>query len=181
MILFQSTHPVWGATTQGDGYYLVKHFNPRTPCGVRRGQILPRHHTQYYFNPRTPCGVRRLGVPAPTPADAGFQSTHPVWGATLQHNGEYVRLVISIHAPRVGCDDAGFPHLPSGIISIHAPRVGCDLARTRLSAVNWSIFQSTHPVWGATHYGLQLLKLKIISIHAPRVGCDRCDSPCVRR
>ena len=56
-----------------------------------------------------------------------FQSTHPVWGATMALS--YVNLTdrISIHAPRVGCDvtfvvDESW----SGLISIHAPRVGCD-------------------------------------------------------
>ena len=40
--LFQSTHPVWGATSSGDMYaFPLKNFNPRTPCGVRRqGAVL---------------------------------------------------------------------------------------------------------------------------------------------
>ena len=79
-------------------------------------------------------------------------------------------------------------------VSIHAPRVGCDPQRSRL----WSritMFQSTHPVWGATAQHRSEFVYSIgfnprtpcgvrpgvaqchntprqVSIHAPRVGCD---------
>ena len=33
-------------------------------------------------------------------------------------------------------------------------------------------FQSTRPVWGATHGGLFFMRRKAISIHAPRMGRD---------
>ena len=59
-----------------------------------------------------------------------FQSTRPVWGATLRLLLRLLRLLISIHAPRVG-RDATFP-------------------------IQWrfaAIFQSTRPVWGATAPG----------------------------
>ena len=101
------------------------------------------------FNPRTPCGVRRLY----------FRAFPPSKG-------------ISIHAPRVGCDFSGRddaihvfyfnPRTPCGVrhyicviglgschISIHAPRVGCDLKRGGFVGL-LCLFQSTHPVWGAT-------------------------------
>ena len=57
-------------------------FNPRTPCGVRlhNNSI---HARECHFNPRTPCGVRRRGVPLHRHFD-GFQSTHPLRGATCQ-------------------------------------------------------------------------------------------------
>ena len=58
-------------------------------------------------------------------------------------------LYISIHAPRVGCDQRGGRIISCGLISIHAPRVGCD--RIKCPTVNRKdVFQSTHPVWGAT-------------------------------
>ena len=58
---------------------------------------------------------------------AKFQSTHPVRGATpLQH-------VL----------DA------DGLISIHAPREGCDTTVEVAELLN--VFQSTHPVRGATY------------------------------
>ena len=101
-----------------------------------------------------------------------FQSTHPSWGATWLWIINCAVIIISIHAPIVGCDiekdkkpkfisyfnprtHRGVrPHIPTtaeGLseISIHAPIVGCDknvllLLKTR------KIFQSTHPSWGAT-------------------------------
>ena len=147
---FQSTHPVWGATKAvGGGPDKGGDFNPRTPCGVRRRRLSWSAVRPADFNPRTPCGVRRHAV--------GHRCSP---------------AVISIHAPRVGCDTpaggAGRgpndfnPRTPCGVrlpqfqgficrfkISIHAPRVGCDAATTL--------------TWDSA----------AISIHAPRVGCDR--------
>ena len=102
-----------------------------------------------YFNPRTPCGVRRGDV-SNLDTFGLFQSTHPVWGATQSPEARQSSPSISIHAPRVGCDQAYLywasntpfhfnPRTPCGVrlrryidrkleagISIHAPRVGCD-------------------------------------------------------
>ena len=55
-----------------------------------------------------------------------FQSTPPVWGATISLADVRPHVMISIHAPRVGGDkqlaDSGI----KTAISIHAPRVGGD-------------------------------------------------------
>ena len=56
---------------------------------------------------------------------------------------------ISIHAPREGCDPAENLHSGAFRISIHAPREGCD-ADLMDKALDRYIFQSTHPVRGAT-------------------------------
>ena len=56
-----------------------------------------------------------------------FQSTHPAWGATKEYSDDAEGYMISIHAPRVGCDD------------------DCTLAVKFVT-----VFQSTHPAWGAT-------------------------------
>ena len=105
-ILFQSTLPVWGATRQHSikklthGYFnprspcgerhilhstLVRgiDFNPRSPCGERR---VCSHHQSFfprYFNPRSPCGERPWTQATPVLPDPIFQSTLPVWGATV--------------------------------------------------------------------------------------------------
>ena len=51
--------------------------------------------------PRVGCDSGRLQIRAFTDK---FQSTHPVWGATIRaHVANYLTR-ISIHAPRVGCD-----------------------------------------------------------------------------
>ena len=128
------------------------------------------------FNPRTPCGVR-LSQLRHEPGEYGFQSTHPLRGATcgldlhldirLHFNPRTpcgVRLtlfrinktekIISIHAPLAGCDgSAGRSSARRHWISIHAPLAGCD-----------SAYESRHE----EKYG--------ISIHAPLAGCDSCRS-----
>ena len=81
------------------------YFNPRTPCGVRRCSNRRCIGCAGYFNPRTPCGVRpvsaasgyrirRISIHAPLAgcdyaavvrqgSRHGFQSTHPLRGATI--------------------------------------------------------------------------------------------------
>ena len=147
--VFQSTHPVWGATRSVVWLIYVKKFQSTHPVWGATGSFSlgVRHHPD--FNPRTPCGVRRIprGQNGKTPE---FQSTHPVWGATALNR---ISLMISL------------------------------------------LFQSTHPVWGATSVespctctacyfnprtpcGVRLEREasahleRMISIHAPRVGCD---------
>ena len=104
----------------------VSNFNPRTPRGVRpwtmcvvrtlsrfqsthpaRGatsRLLTVRRCRRDFNPRTPRGVR---PPPPLCAICrrSFQSTHPARGATRRVlHLLRLRHVISIHAPREGCD-----------------------------------------------------------------------------
>ena len=79
------------------------------------------------FNPRTPRGVRLLDS-----RDAALNA------------------IISIHAPREGCDVVLYmPSAAAEAISIHAPREGCD--------TRWLNF---------------IFLTLAISIHAPREGCD---------
>ena len=101
-----------------------------------------------------------------------FQSTRPVWGATVKTGGLRHPLQISIHAPRVGRD-----LVIRAAIALFIP------------------FQSTRPVWGATmQHGTRHFwphdfnprapcgarpaapaedyVTRKISIHAPRVGRD---------
>ena len=123
-----------------------------------------------HFNPRTPCGVR-LPKDGRRDRKNGFQSTHPLRGATVQNRSNKIIPIISIHAPLAGCDvrirlfqsrSSNFnPRTPCGVrpkyaakpsdgaqISIHAPLAGCDV-RCRPN--------SNPPA---------------ISIHAPLAGCD---------
>ena len=134
--------------TQSHHQHRHRHFNPRTPCGVRpsvrtrcsRCRRISIHAPRagcdnrmmlcgsswLNFNPRTPCGVRPLRFAAA--------------GTTLYFN------------PRTPCGVR-----PCTIkrcfmtfeISIHAPRAGCDRNSSK-NCQQWSTFQSTHPVRGAT-------------------------------
>ena len=103
---------------------------------------------------------------------------------------------ISIHAPLAGCDLT--PPPPDGgiTISIHAPLAGCDAGHGRskhrrgdfnprtpcgvrhlyTSCMRWPrIFQSTHPLRGATRSMRTNRGVRRISIHAPLAGCDASD------
>ena len=137
--------------------------------GATRKGLL-QHRPDLYFNPRSPCG-ERLCVAPYSACSRVFQSTLPVWGATVCAIVAHIVSDISIHAPRVGRD-----RLAVRIFRCHHdfnPRSPCGerpcvCAMYRLTQK----FQSTLPVWGATarcYFGSIGC---YISIHAPRVGSD---------
>ncbi len=209
--LFQSTHPVWGATDPIPWVYemdcisihaprvgcdpmqqaqlqLFNDFNPRTPCGVRPWLGLQDDAQGRDFNPRTPCGVRPAAIISTPRMPKQFQSTHPVWGATWEHQQMIDEMMISIHAPRVGCDGReDLEMLQKSQISIHAPRVGCDAVYRPIDKDHadfnprtpcgvrrpgdrgrpWGRrrFQSTHPVWGATANLYKVRGESLCSLH----------------
>ena len=57
------------------------------------------------------------------------------------------------------------------MVSIHAPREGCDLLVPQ-SRASPRMFQFTHPVRGATAKKAYAIVDIDVSIHAPREGCD---------
>ena len=171
-LIFQSTLPVWGATPKLSQPRSTRpNFNPRSPCGERRGGPVYGQRNNGDFNPRSPCGER----------------------LSASCDNVYC-FVISIHAPRVGSDVSTIcDNLNRFIISIHAPRVGSDQPKgiggnarqnfnprspcgerrnPRPSSWRRYNFQSTLPVWGATVYTGVYPYWYSISIHAPRVGSD---------
>ena len=114
------------------------------------------------------------------PTRCGFQSTHPVRGATLlQVRGRYVQP-ISIHAPRAGCDPP-FSIAAKIIfcISIHAPRAGCD-ALPRFRFCSMCNFNPRTPCGVRLRRSFLGFVFRPISIHAPRAGCDR-QTQCYQR
>ena len=155
-------------------FSLWTYFNPRTPCGVRRGinflrffsEIISIHaplagcdgirdwilQPPSYFNPRTPCGVRPSFI-SPVNTPLKFQSTHPLRGATVKGYLNGRRCLISIHAPLAGCD-----------------------SMVEASGAFDAIFQSTHPLRGATPPSHLIEHFVGISIHAPLAGCDNVPS-----
>ena len=102
----------------------------------------------------------------------GFQSTHPMRGATLRLGAHGAGHGISIHAPHAGCDNnTDKSPVRDPAISIHAPHAGCD-QEIREAAREQPPFQSTHPMRGATApSGVPQVPITI-SIHAPHAGCD---------
>ena len=166
------------------------------------------------FNPRAPCGARRGGG-AHGVCYAPFQSTRPVRGATRWRGGHAQCDGVSIHAPRAGRDVSSAGLTPSP--TCFNPRAPCgarpcpctdgdilggfqstrpvrgatasgagsgrhqEFQSTRpvrgaticiLGCLNANTFQSTRPVRGATS-GLFSWKNPLnVSIHAPRAGRD---------
>ena len=146
---FQSTHPARGATPrrmvqnrhgaisihaprEGCDVQIgrraqddAKHFNPRTPRGVRL-ENSPLYQNRVYFNPRTPRGVR-LQPGYECKVSDEFQSTHPARGATVL-DGVRGR----------GAPDFN-PRTPRGVRPSNRP-----------NQTYSERFQSTHPARGAT-------------------------------
>ena len=78
-----------------------------------------------------------------------FQFTHPGRGATLPPLLSPPKALVSIHAPREGCDIQGDSvYLYPSPVSIHAPREGCDALPEGVQPADK--FQFTHPGRGAT-------------------------------
>ena len=122
------------------------------------------------FNPRTHRGVRQIKTWLIFSNMIIFQSTHPSWGATQTINRLYIRIVISIHAPIVGCDMGTKIIEVYLIISIHAPIVGCDIVFRRLKMRGKISIHA--PIVGCDRSEVLLDLMQLISIHAPIVGCD---------
>ena len=124
---FQSTRPVRGAT-------LTPKHGKLSPCisihAPRAGRDPVRCVTRPLvqdFNPRAPCGARRGDIGGL--GSMGKISIHaPRAGRDAAQQVERRRQAISIHAPRAGRDANGKPCTVSTYISIHAPRAGRDAA-----------------------------------------------------
>ena len=144
------------------------------------------------FNPRSPCGERR-GISQATERTREFQPTLPVRGATRDSTAPLGHSPISTHAPRAGSDltrppkwrmqqkfqptlpvrgatPTTFPRLTSGIFQPTLPVRGATI-RFRGSRAG-SQFQPTLPVRGATLSHHDAKHIPHISTHAPRAGSD---------
>ena len=165
--VFQSTHPVRGAT--------VSRIS---------GRFWIRFQSTHPVRGATVDVIQIVNVVV-------FQSTHPVRGATESLLPARSTVGISIHAPRAGCDTVHHCY-PAGMypISIHAPRAGCDcrepdradrgrnfnprtpcgVRRCKLFMICTSNqFQSTHPVRGATKSDKS--KVEFLENFNPRTPC----------
>ena len=144
-------------------------FNPRTREGCDRlRRVDGEGHP--HFNPRTRegCDFKPLAV---------FHgrlviSIHaPARGATPVYNNFPLRFSISIHAPRMGCDQRTW--CAARMTGYFNPRTPYGVRLRCIAPPPSGIpFQSTHPVWGATVLPVDRNGDGPISIHAPRMGCD---------
>ena len=162
---------MWGATSPtAAGSVPSRDFNPRTPCGVRH-DLHEGHGVGKGFQSTHPVWGATRRLLGCLKDSALFQSTHPVWGATSVVIRDGLPQEISIHAPRVGCDVRRPPRRLNDIISIHAPRVGCDAVRPPVPS--GSVDFNPRTPCGVRQHEVELPDgFSVISIHAPRVGCD---------
>ena len=195
---FQSTPPVWGATSGFTVSFMRLGFQSTPPVW---GATRPAPQAE--DGPKISIHAPRVGGDLMVPSAAmarTFQSTPPVWGATLPaagyppprsanfnprppcggrlgHPGDPAGgQGISIHAPRVG-GDVLCPLCLTGdeIISIHAPRVGGDRHAERPDD-HLQHFNPRPPCGGRHMLIGSTGTVVFISIHAPRVGGDSCRS-----
>ena len=123
---FQFTHPGRGATRDKQGRSTWPAFQFTHPGRGATPSSRPHWGQAFGFNSRTPGGVR-LGGLIKVQELTKFQFTHPGRGATVLETHERGRALVSIHAPREGCDLLAVNILPTEDVSIHAPREGCDI------------------------------------------------------
>ena len=101
-----------------------------------------------------------------------FQSTHPARGATHFYRDPAVRQIISIHAPREGCD-AGHPHADEGEFLYFNPRTPRGVRRSTVPPpLLYSNFNPRTPRGVRRAFDRGRFRAGGISIHAPREGCD---------
>ena len=137
---FQSTHPARGATHRGwrcQRRRTISIHAPREGCDLQLVRVVLERGISIHA-PREGCDdSRRVTLRSDSPfqsthpargatspliylgtRDGGFQSTHPARGATYGPPGAPLRPLISIHAPREGCDSKLYQRAESLLGSI---------------------------------------------------------------
>ena len=91
-----------------------------------------------YFNPRAPCGARR-GSGSQGGGSGGFQSTRPVRGATTCHSEVILDIDISIHAPRAGRDSGSAASVSSA--GDFNPRAPCGARQQKYTKLLYTLLR----------------------------------------
>ncbi len=123
--MFQSTRPVWDATLNRWKILIPNSVSIHASRVGRDRKNTTSLGVIKSFNPRVPCGTRPYGE-VHHRHQIPFQSTRPVWDATLAVSGLTQDWVVSIHASRVGRDPSRLASATRLFVSIHASRVGRD-------------------------------------------------------
>ena len=144
-------------------------FNPRAPCGARRGALFFRPRPRAFQPTRPVRGATCTFFPAARLCR--FQPTRPVRGATVLEEKDPKRESVSTHAPRAGRDSGRKCAGRFGEVSTHAPRAGRD-HRNRLPCDSGKGFNPRAPC-GARLDPQNMPKMGRVSTHAPRAGRDR--------
>jgi len=144
-------------------------FNPRPPSGERL-KTVSVYKQNTGFNPRPPSG-ERLKVVTYDAVYGKFQSTPPEWGATTATQSQLKFYQFQSTPPEWGATRQDIRIQVLSHVSIHAPRVGSDNASVKL--VKYDTCFNPRPPSGERHASTAALWLSLaVSIHAPRVGSD---------
>ena len=147
--MFQFTHPVWGATEQWQRTLYMQDVSihaPRVGCDLFRGGGNGNGQKFQFTHPVW--GATFITSFFHFYYEM-FQFTHPVWGATNMQQWRRQLSIVSIHAPRVGCDSVA-TCARQATRSFNS-RTPCGVRlRIKISHTINLEFQFTHPVWGAT-------------------------------
>ena len=122
---FQSTHPVRGATDYAGSAPVGRRVSIHAPREGCDGDVRWwRDHAGVSIHaPREGCDALPRYV---FWRNAGFQSTHPVRGATWEVSGYPSRDAFQSTHPVRGATGHGNRRDNRRVVSIHAPREGCD-------------------------------------------------------
>ena len=171
----------------------MRGFNPRSPCGERRLDVLQSAHEVAFqptlplrgatrsracstastggFNPRSPCGERRRGREKECPAGGGFNPRSPC-GERRPPCGTMPRIGIGFN-PRSPCGERRAPAPPLLWRTSFNPRSPCgERPRSRDVAASAVTFQPTLPLRGATFRLFLSGRQFQVSTHAPLAGSD---------
>ena len=148
MATFQSTRPVWGATTRWRRSRASgPDFNPRAPCGARP-HCISRPSSRSRFQSTRPVWGATIPARHPTTKEK-FQSTRPVWGAT--YDGPTDIMLNTFQSTRPVWGATRKRRRRSGRCRNFNPRAPCGARQIAdVEIMIEQIFQSTRPVWGAT-------------------------------
>ena len=167
---FQSTHSLRSATTPSKlslAASLVSIHALLAECDYVPPVDLPG---PYSFNPRTPCGVRR-GFLLSFNILTMFQSTHSLRSATTTRTPLRGAKAVSIHALLAECDSNA--NSTGWDECCFNPRTPCGVRRITVSEqFAENLFQSTHSLRSATMIELDFSKAEVVSIHALLAECD---------
>ncbi len=168
---FQSTRPVWAATSfPTDLFSDHSCFNPRGPCGPRPSFVSAMSISVIRFNPRGPCGPRPAIISA-WATDAAFQSTRPVWAATVSSKSE--RSSQASFNPRGPCGPRPEKAYSNGRSAGFNPRGPCG---PRPDQHGWlcrvPCFNPRGPCGPRRWMDSSDRTSRNVSIHAARVGRD---------
>ena len=161
---------MWGATLSTRRSYENQTISIHAPRVGSDPAITGTGTSPLYFNPRSPCG-ERLPEHMIDAAGVVFQSTLPVWGATISLGYMLIVIRISIHAPRVGSDLITF----SSRIALYDfnPRSPCGERLSRNQTTRIATYFNPRSPCGERPESAEYKNIgKSISIHAPRVGSD---------